>query len=240
MLTVQCAQCGNGFKRTAGAVKRAKRSFCSKACGYAFNVGENSPMFRGDKDPNRGAAWNRIAESIRVRDGHKCKRCEKPQGKEKLSVDHVRPWRTFKDKELANHPDNLVSLCRRCHSYKTTTIERAWLRGDRIAWLQWVRSLSLPSAAVGWISGASEAPVAVPPPISNGFRERTHCKRDHEFTPENTLINKRGARCCRACARLCAREHVRTAAERRRHAEGERRRRHAKRSDATALLEAVS
>jgi hypothetical protein len=33
-------------------------------------------------------------------------------------------------------------------------------------------------------------------------RLRTHCKRGHEFTPENTYINKRGSRVCRHCKRL--------------------------------------
>lgn len=30
-------------------------------------------------------------------------------------------------------------------------------------------------------------------------RARTHCKRNHEFTAENTYITKEGARACRAC-----------------------------------------
>lgn len=30
-------------------------------------------------------------------------------------------------------------------------------------------------------------------------RSQTHCKRGHEFTPENTYIDKRGCRCCRQC-----------------------------------------
>lgn len=38
----------------------------------------------------------------------------------------------------------------------------------------------------------------------------THCPYDHEYTPENTRINRAGARECRACAR--ARWHARKAA----------------------------
>jgi hypothetical protein len=38
-------------------------------------------------------------------------------------------------------------------------------------------------------------------------REQTHCKRGHEFTPENTRL-KKGLRNCRACARLLNRERM--------------------------------
>jgi hypothetical protein len=31
---------------------------------------------------------------------------------------------------------------------------------------------------------------------------QTHCKRGHEFTPENTVIGSKGLRDCRACRRL--------------------------------------
>lgn len=36
---------------------------------------------------------------------------------------------------------------------------------------------------------------------NNPFANRTHCKRGHEFTPENTRLNTRGARVCRSCER---------------------------------------
>lgn len=31
---------------------------------------------------------------------------------------------------------------------------------------------------------------------------KTHCYRGHEYTPENTLLDSRGYRCCKRCARL--------------------------------------
>jgi hypothetical protein len=142
-----CQQCGGKFRRTQAALKRVKRTFCSHDCSFLFNRGENSSMFRGDKDPNRGGAWNRRAEAIRVRDGHSCRRCGRSQAenKQKLSVDHVRPWRSFTDKDEANHESNLISLCRRCHSYKTSRVERRLLAGDVLIWKQWIASLHLPS-----------------------------------------------------------------------------------------------
>lgn len=148
-----CVKCGAKFRRTIAALKRVRNAFCSRECVRAFHVGENAPMFRGDKDPNRGAAWNRLAAAIRLRDSYSCRRCGRCEHGtarlEKLSVDHVKPWRSFTDKIAANHPANLVSLCRPCHSYKTTVVERALLRGDVVTFKQWVKSLHLKSATRG-------------------------------------------------------------------------------------------
>lgn len=38
----------------------------------------------------------------------------------------------------------------------------------------------------------------------NGYKEKTHCKNGHEFTPENTYIRPgtNGSRDCRACKRI--------------------------------------
>jgi hypothetical protein len=37
-------------------------------------------------------------------------------------------------------------------------------------------------------------------PLKN--RRKTHCKRGHEFTPENTYLSKKGHRSCLTCRRL--------------------------------------
>ena len=43
----------------------------------------------------------------------------------------------------------------------------------------------------------------------NGFKEWTHCKAGHEYTPENTYINKAsGQRVCRACTARWQREYL--------------------------------
>lgn len=33
------------------------------------------------------------------------------------------------------------------------------------------------------------------------MRPKTHCRRGHEFTPENTYVSPKGHRSCRTCAR---------------------------------------
>lgn len=35
----------------------------------------------------------------------------------------------------------------------------------------------------------------------NGNKIKTHCKRGHEFTPDNTRLDRRGHRRCRQCER---------------------------------------
>jgi hypothetical protein len=66
-----------------------------------------------------------------------------------------------------------------------------------------------------WGSAASNAQDAVrrgrhftPPQIratADRLRSQTHCKRGHEFTPENTYLRARGHRECRACVAAAAR-----------------------------------
>lgn len=147
-LRLACEVCGASFRRTRAAVARTKRAFCGQVCARRFYRGANSPLYRGGKDPNRGGEWNRIAASIRERDAYSCRRCgiSEAENGQKLSVDHIRPWRSFDDKAQANDPSNLVALCRPCHATKTTSVERAWLRGDVVAFQQWVRSLVMESA----------------------------------------------------------------------------------------------
>jgi len=41
-------------------------------------------------------------------------------------------------------------------------------------------------------------------PHNNG--SKTHCKRGHEFTPENTRMTSKGSRQCRACVRIGAQQ----------------------------------
>lgn len=143
MKTVACETCGGKFKRTAAALARTARHFCSTRCWSELVRGEEHQAYRGGSDPNRGSNWQKLAESIRVRDGHRCRRCNKTQEEngQKLSVDHVIPWRSFTDKALANVESNLVSLCRACHSWKSHTAERRWLKGDVLGLAQYIRSV---------------------------------------------------------------------------------------------------
>jgi hypothetical protein len=121
-------------------------AFCSHKCFSDFSVGTNHPQWRGSNTDGRGRGWKRLAEEIRKRDGYQCQRCGKTQAdnKYRLSVDHIRPWRSFTSETEANDPSNLTSLCRSCHTHKTVVAERQWLKGDVLAMNAYERAVKLP------------------------------------------------------------------------------------------------
>lgn len=143
LVAAECVQCGHAFRRTRAALRRVKRVFCSRACSARFYRGEHSAAWRGGSDPNRGPGWLKVAEEIRKRDGYCCQRCGKSQDEngQKLSVDHIVPWRRFESVAQANHPDNLVSLCRTCHSWKTSRAEQKFLKGDVLDFRSYLLSI---------------------------------------------------------------------------------------------------
>ncbi|PKN72875.1 MAG: ATP-dependent helicase [Candidatus Cloacimonetes bacterium HGW-Cloacimonetes-3] len=79
----------------------------------AETVEKTRAMGLWNNDPNDyGKGWAALAEQIKDRDSRHCRNCG--TGGE-LHVHHIIPFRKFPGAEEANHPDNLVSLCPRCH-----------------------------------------------------------------------------------------------------------------------------
>lgn len=78
-----------------------------------------------------GPDWDRVRTSIGERDGWLCQDEEhaKVGGNdrgEKLLVHHIRPLRTFNGNYLAaNQPDNLITLCEKCHGKWHGAIRKA-------------------------------------------------------------------------------------------------------------------
>lgn len=145
-VSAPCRQCGTTFE----SYPKQGRAFCSVECARVHFVGEQSPHYRGTRDPNRGSMWARLARQIRERDGHACRRCGKAwtMGERTFHVDHLIPWRWFEDKTRANDQGNLFTLCHSCHGHKTGYIERRFLRGDVLSLEQFAASLSMPSAVL--------------------------------------------------------------------------------------------
>lgn len=127
--TLTCPQCGDKFYSNPSLSKRTKIRFCSWDCSRAYMRGANSANWRGGQDRHyRGPDWPQKSAEARKRDEYKCQVCGKAQDKrQKLSVDHIIPYRLV----LCNELLNLISVCRTpCHNSKTSGAEACFLRGD--------------------------------------------------------------------------------------------------------------
>ncbi len=62
-----------------------------------------------------GKDWNKICSEVRIRDKHTCQHCGIRESEKAHDVHHIIPFRKFGNMEEANKPDNLITLCPRCH-----------------------------------------------------------------------------------------------------------------------------
>lgn len=67
-----------------------------------------------------GSNWHVIRKTILARDGYKCQLCGIKNVQ--LHIHHIKPLRSFSTLEQANHPDNLITLCPRCHRRAETVV----------------------------------------------------------------------------------------------------------------------
>lgn len=137
---ITCIQCGVWVtpvrlnKATGRFVSQCNRKVCSDECkrerfrtnperkakiSAAFK-GEKHPNWQGGRPPQlHRSTWDRIADAIRDRDGHKCQRCGKGEAENGRTMDvhHIVPRRECLSLDIANHPDNLTTLCQACHMW---------------------------------------------------------------------------------------------------------------------------
>lgn len=124
-LNLVCSQCGKEFKRKIYNIKPSKYgvTFCSRKCAGHWRsenlTGEDSPNWKGGYHYEYGGShWKRQRRLARERDHHICQDCgitEQEWGY-KLDVHHIVAYDLFDDPKDANHLNNLVTLCRKCHS----------------------------------------------------------------------------------------------------------------------------
>lgn len=62
-----------------------------------------------------GKGWNALKVAIRGRDQFRCRHCGIAENDKPHDVHHIIPLRKFDKAEQANNPQNLVTLCARCH-----------------------------------------------------------------------------------------------------------------------------
>lgn len=101
-----CAHCGKDFVPAYPSyIKRyGDKPACSMRCAAELRRKHN-PIKRGELNRTE---WHKIRASVIERDGGVCARCGSAFN---LSVHHIIPYRIVKH----DNPDNLITLCRKCH-----------------------------------------------------------------------------------------------------------------------------
>lgn len=127
-VTRYCIMCGKKMKIPKCRVERGQGLFCSYKCRAQWRsenksgenshmygkYGENHPSWRGGKsfEPYSIEFNKKLKSQIRKRDNYTCQECgftEKQSGR-KLDLHHINYCK------LDNRPENLILLCRSCHS----------------------------------------------------------------------------------------------------------------------------
>ncbi len=89
-------------------------------CWFAFGktlVGQLKQEQLWNNEANQyGPNWPKLSSLIRERDHHRCTNCGRAEVEGTFHVHHKLPFKSFGSAELANHPENLVTLCPSCHS----------------------------------------------------------------------------------------------------------------------------
>ncbi len=118
-----CVQCRQPFGLKPYEVERrtlhcgyAPR-FCSRACHLDHRRAHHGPAsqyWRGGNMNYRGPGWRVVRLAIIDRQQGQCADCGAILGT-RLHVHHRRRFKTYHTPAEANHPANLVGLCRTCH-----------------------------------------------------------------------------------------------------------------------------
>lgn len=118
-VSLECVECGSTFEVRPS--RKDQATFCSVECFSNGVRGEGHWRWKGGP-PVYGKGWNEAKrEQVRERDGYECVACgmsnndHKVNYDESLHVHHVTPAREFDDAKKRNDPDNLITLCSRCH-----------------------------------------------------------------------------------------------------------------------------
>jgi hypothetical protein len=84
-------------------------------------TGESNPNYKDGSSPLRQRMYargegNAFLRQILKRDGYRCRKCGEPKrGRKSLHVHHIRPWAG--NPALRFDAENVVTLCRPCHSW---------------------------------------------------------------------------------------------------------------------------
>lgn len=122
-VSVPCRHCGQEIFMPPARINE-EGNFCDLACYGDWltehNTGPNNPLWEGGVGRYYGPNWLRQRRKARQRDKNICQHCGKSRDEldRELDVHHKVPFRSFGIDRYreANRLENLISLCRRCHT----------------------------------------------------------------------------------------------------------------------------
>ena len=120
----ECEECGEEMVVLQTTVDQGRGRFYSASCRDTwFSHEYDNPH----ANPYSGK-WYKMRHQIYKRDDHQCVRCGRHRqeiGREP-EVHHFTPIREFDDPQDAHRPDNLICLCRGCHSQAEFGVISDW------------------------------------------------------------------------------------------------------------------
>lgn len=140
-----CRNCCDYLPGEASRSRRAAKRdlvFCSPDCASVFQL-----RMKGIFPPDSVAAkadWRHTSEAVRGRDRHVCQACGSSRSEAVLQVDHIVPYFLCKEDDTRN----LLTLCVKCHGFKTDRLEPALCLGRVGNFLIGLRRGGWPMAAV--------------------------------------------------------------------------------------------
>ncbi len=118
-----CDFCEDEFRRHPSLI--GDKKFCSRDCHYKY-IRQNPDWFSwyngGSSHEYYGPSWKKQRERAIQRDEERCKKCglTRTEHYEKwgsdLEVHHKKSFFDYEDRKKANKLENLVTLCKPCHS----------------------------------------------------------------------------------------------------------------------------
>lgn len=125
--TRSCIICDSQFTVTRSVKKMTCSNKCKQENKSISMRGEKSHLWRGGATAPYNGDWRFIREQVRKRDGYKCTICNST---DRIQVHHIIPYRYSKSHAL----NNLITLCRSCHSREEIRVNQACAEGLKQRW----------------------------------------------------------------------------------------------------------
>lgn len=123
----KCIICGVEFITQPSNTKVTCGEACSRKYKSQTHKGDKSHFWRGGKTAPYVGEWRTRRREALDRDGYRCVLCEST---DRIQVHHIVPYRYSKSHDL----NNLVCLCRSCHSKEELKVNKSSREGLLKRW----------------------------------------------------------------------------------------------------------